>query len=241
MNVFDEMGNYWAEMADKSQTQKQIQFVKTLLPPDGWVLDLACGTARHSIPLTKEGYSMVGLDVSAKLLRIAKQRWRQVALVRADMRFLPFRAEAFAAAVSMDTSLGYLPSAEDDVAALAEVHRVLAQGGVLIADVFNREHLQQKYQGKDVTAKQSEYPSFFLQQKRAVSDNGSCLYDEWQIRDKTSRKTNTFDHKVRLYTLGRLRGMLGKTGFWVGDVYGGYERQPFGAESSRLILVAKAR
>jgi SAM-dependent methyltransferase len=72
MNVFDEMGSYWAEIADESQTQKQIRFVKTVLPPDRWVLDLACGTARHSIALTKDGYGMVGLDVSAKLLHIAK-------------------------------------------------------------------------------------------------------------------------------------------------------------------------
>jgi glycine/sarcosine N-methyltransferase len=162
-------------------------------------------------------------------------------LLRADMRFLPFMAEAFAATISMDTSLGYLPSAEDDAAALAEAHRVLAQGGVLIADVFNREHLQQKYQGKDVPAKQIEYPSFFLQQKRAVSGSGDWLCDEWQIRDKSSGKTSTFDHTVRLYALGSLRGMLGKAGFWVSGVYGGYERQPFRVESYRLILVAKAK
>ena len=73
-NVFDEMGVYWAEIADKNQTEKQLQFLKTHLKPEGYVLDLACGTGRHSIPLSTEGYDMVGLDVSPKLLRIAKQR-----------------------------------------------------------------------------------------------------------------------------------------------------------------------
>jgi ubiquinone/menaquinone biosynthesis C-methylase UbiE len=34
------------------------------------VLDLACGTGRHSIPLSNEGYNMVGLDVSLNLLKM---------------------------------------------------------------------------------------------------------------------------------------------------------------------------
>ena len=148
MNVFDEMGNYWAEIADQNQTDRQIKFIKNTLKPEGFVLDLACGTGRHLIPLSKEGYSMVGLDISANLLRIAKSRWRSAELVRADMRFLPFKPEAFSAAVSMDTSFGYLPSEQDDMQSLSEVRETLSQGGVLIVDVFNREHLILKYRTK---------------------------------------------------------------------------------------------
>ena len=69
-NVFDEMGVYWAEIADKSQTERQIQFLKKHLKLDGYVLDVACGTGRHSIPLSQQGYGMVGLDVSANLLKM---------------------------------------------------------------------------------------------------------------------------------------------------------------------------
>jgi ubiquinone/menaquinone biosynthesis C-methylase UbiE len=109
MNVFNEMGKYWAEIADQNSTDCQVKFVKSTLKPDGLVLDLACGTGRHIIPLSKEGYNMVGLDVSSNLLRIAKKQEGDVQLIKADMRFLPFAAEAFSAAVSMDTSFGYLP------------------------------------------------------------------------------------------------------------------------------------
>ena len=109
MSVFDEMGGYWAEIADQNQTERQIKFVKTPLKPTGLVLDLACGTGRHLIPLGKEGYDIIGLDISRNLLRIAKSRWSGAQVVRGDMRFLPFKPEAFSAAVSMDTSVGYLP------------------------------------------------------------------------------------------------------------------------------------
>ncbi len=148
MNVFDEMGIYWAEIADQSSTQNQIQFIKDTLKGNGLVLDLACGTGRHSIPLIKEGYDMVGLDVSLNLLRLAKNRWRSVQLVRVDMRCLPFKAGAFSASVSMDTSLGPLPSEQDDLQSLRELQEALSQGGNFIVDVFNREHLMPEVQHK---------------------------------------------------------------------------------------------
>ena len=141
------MGLYWAEIADKNQTERQIQFIRNMVKPQGMVLDVACGSGRHLIALGKEGWGVVGVDISLKLLRIAKSRWSGAQVVLADMRFLPFKPEAFAAAVSMDTSFGYLPSEQEDTRSLRELHRVLRQDGVLVVDVFNRERLIKRYIG----------------------------------------------------------------------------------------------
>ena len=110
-NVFDEMGIYWAEIADKNQTEKQIQFLKTRLKPEGYILDLACGTGRHSIPLNQL------MDIKwwdwmyrGNFSELPKQRSKSVEVVLGDMRFLPFKTGTFTAAISMDTSFGYLPS-----------------------------------------------------------------------------------------------------------------------------------
>ena len=170
-NVFDEMGQYWVEIADKDQTQRQIEFLKSQLKPDGVVLDVACGSGRHLIALSEAGYSTVGLDISARLLKIAKQRGA-TQLVRGDMRFLPFKTESFAAAISMDTSFGYLPTEQEDAKCLTEVRRVLCLGGIFVLDVFNRENLVEKYAEKASRPKLYDYPSFTLQQQRAVSDDG---------------------------------------------------------------------
>ncbi|MCL5949347.1 MAG: class I SAM-dependent methyltransferase [Candidatus Bathyarchaeota archaeon] len=236
VNVFDEMGIYWAEIADKSQTEKQLQFLKSHLKPEGYVLDVACGTGRHSIPLSRQGYRMVGLDVSANLLRIAKQRWREVQLVRGDMRFLPFKTRTFAAAISMDTSFGYLPSEQDDLLILTELREVLGKNGVLAIDVFNKEQLKQKF--KSAKSSHFEYPSFFLFQKRKVNQNGDRLCDFWVVCDKATGREVTFEHVVRLYERSRLQSLLEMAGFVVKRVYGGYDGEKFSSNSSRLIFVA---
>ncbi len=263
-NVFDEMGIYWQQIADKGPTQRQIQFIKDNVAKDGWVLDLACGTGRHSSPLAQEGYSVVGLDVSKTLLKIAKQNSSQVQLVRADMRHLPFKDKTFTAALSLDNSFGYLPTEEADKESLKELHKTLRPDALLVLDVFNREQLTQKY--KKFLAKHQwlilptllkypnhlsrsllwalykwrEYPSFFLLQKRTVDAKAGLLCDLWIINDKADGKMHTFRHTARLYGISRLKDLLYGEGFVVERVCGGYEGQDFGVKSLRLIILADA-
>jgi SAM-dependent methyltransferase len=235
-NVFDEMGIFWAEIADQRQTERQVEFLRNILQSKGLVLDLACGTGRHLIALGKEGYGVVGLDISLKLLRIAKSRWPEAQVVQGDMQFLPFKPQAFAAAVSMDQSLGYLPSEQDDIKSLSEVHGALGKDGVLIVDLFNRERFIKQSKASS-QPKWREYPSFFLQQTRTVEANDERLHDSWVVRDKTDQQ-QFFKHVARLYKKESLQGMLEKAGFKMQAVYGDYEGQSFSADSSRLILVS---
>jgi SAM-dependent methyltransferase len=212
MNVFDEMGIYWAEMADKRDTERQIKFIKQTLTTKGLILDLACGTGRHSIPLSKDGYDMVGLDVSPRLLKIAKNRWSRVQVVRGDMRFLPFKAGVFSGVISMDSSFGYLPLEQDDIQSLNEIEKILGPNGVFAVDVFNWESLIQKYKNRNKSKlvllsillrfhnllsswvmprffKWTEFQSFSLLKVRTVTSDSSvvCLRDLWVVCDKTSQ------------------------------------------------------
>jgi SAM-dependent methyltransferase len=226
------------------------------------ILDLACGTGRHLIGLSKEGYDVVGLDISLNLLRIAKSRWSGAQLVRGDMRFLPFKPEAFSAAISMDTSFGYLPSEVDDMQSLSELRETVNHGGVFNIDVFNRERLILKYKTNRLIdfkwillptllkpnrfAKWilfrffswKEYPSFLLLQKRTVDADVKQLHDLWVIHDKEDGQIRVFSHSVRLYEMNHLQWMLENAGFTVSQVYGDYKGQSFSSNSSRLILIA---
>lgn len=268
-NVFDELGIYWSEIADENFTKQQIQFIKNTVGKEGLVLDLACGTGRHTIPLSNEGYGVVGLDVSLKLLKIAKHRSPQIQLVKGDMRHLPFNGEVFSTAVSMDTSFGYLPSETADLQSLIELHKTLRQGGLLILDVFNRERMISKYRlglKRRVANglkwwslpillhshnrllrkmlflffKWREYPSFFLLQKRTISADGE-LCDLWVVCDKATGQMHLFRHSVRLYGLSQLKGLLEKAGFAVKGQYGSYSLEAYSADSSRLIVLANTK
>jgi 2-polyprenyl-3-methyl-5-hydroxy-6-metoxy-1,4-benzoquinol methylase len=59
------------------------------------IIDIGCGTGRHSIELSKRGYSMTGIDLSESFLEKArekaKQNGLQIDFLNHDARNLPFK------------------------------------------------------------------------------------------------------------------------------------------------------
>src|SRR5438093_1370088 len=102
----------------------------TDLPAGSQVLDVGCGHGRHARPLALTGQSVVGIDVSRKLLSIGRkatsssQDFRSIEWVGADATALPFPDATFDAALSIAV-LHHLPSRADRLLAVTEMRRVL--------------------------------------------------------------------------------------------------------------------
>lgn len=258
--LFDEVSSYWAEIAEADATEKQVAFVKSHVKAEGLVLDLACGSGRHAVSLCEAGYEIVGLDVSSRLLKIARAKSAKgsagLALVRADMRFLPFRSAVFLAVLSLDSSFGYLPSETEDLKSFTCAAIGLSENGVFLVDVFNRDRILKRYGKRAFFAffrfglvkrfpsfagliKWREYPSFWLLQKRSANAETGLLRDFWVFRDKKTGKISVAKHVIRLYTFSQLHTLLKNAGFGCFKAYGNYEGQVYKTDSNRLILVSR--
>ncbi|HXW38282.1 MAG TPA: class I SAM-dependent methyltransferase [Acidimicrobiales bacterium] len=114
--------------------------------PDGaTALDLGCGTGVAGAVVAGGGVPVVGADLSAGMLEVARSS-RSMAVVQADMRRLPFGEGAFALVVAFYV-IQHAGRAEL-AGVLSEVRRVLGDGGaVLVAahlgteDVMSEEFL----------------------------------------------------------------------------------------------------
>ncbi|MFL5930114.1 MAG: class I SAM-dependent methyltransferase [Gaiellaceae bacterium] len=93
--------------------------VRLLGPGPGRLLDVGCGTGAHGSAFTDRGWDLVGIDISADMLGIARERGLEV--VQADATELPFDDGAFDAAVSLWTHT----DVDDFQRAVGEVARVL--------------------------------------------------------------------------------------------------------------------
>ncbi|MEO3784086.1 class I SAM-dependent methyltransferase [Actinocorallia sp. B10E7] len=105
------------------------------VPPTGRVLDLACGSAPLWPALRGRGY--LGVDSSAGEL-VAARRTGAWPLVRADASALPLADGGFDVVVCSMALMLFEPLAP----VLAEIARVLAPGGVLVATVPDRGPLK---------------------------------------------------------------------------------------------------
>ncbi|HEY7724870.1 MAG TPA: methyltransferase domain-containing protein [Anaeromyxobacteraceae bacterium] len=121
------------------------------LRPGERVLDVACGQARHLKALGRRGLALVGIDRNGDYLRRATSIPTAggeggFSLVRADLRSLPF-GRAFDAAFSWYSSL-FVFEDRENVAALAEVARVLRPGGRLLVQHANPLRLAREPAGR---------------------------------------------------------------------------------------------
>jgi len=93
------------------------------------LLDLASATGA-SIRFMGDYGRVHGLDISEETIRLCERRGVE-GLVQADALELPFVDGAFDVVLALDAFEHF----EDDVAAMAEVHRVLASDGLLVCTV----------------------------------------------------------------------------------------------------------
>ena len=201
------------------------------------LLDVACGSGRHSFALEKTGVAVTGIDLSADLLRAGRatiQNDNNHLLVRSDMRLLPFLSGAFDAAVSLFTSFGYFIDEAEDRSVLAEIHRVLTPGGRFLLDFLNAERVVREL----VPRSEETRGDLHIIQERRITPDGRRV--EKSIRVDSSDPaipTRNFLESVRLYDRAQLEGLFAEVGFRVDRAVGSFDGEPAGPDSPRLILV----
>lgn len=96
----------------------------------GRMLDVGCGTGYHCIPLYRRGFCIIGADISSEIIKIAKNKERNVDYVICDAMHLPFKDQSFAL-ISCIATLHHLPKPSS---AIKEFHRILQNQGYLYLD-----------------------------------------------------------------------------------------------------------
>jgi len=217
------------------------------------ILELACGTGRVLLPLAREGYRLTGVDNSTAMLDRARQKIAaaaglegQVTLVAQDMRDLHL-AERFNLAFVVSNSFLALLTLDDQVAALAGVHRHLNPGGLLLLDLFNPDPARLlESDGSLVLEKVMVAPETghrLLKLRSQRVDVGRQLIEVTVLIDEVDdggrvRRT-IFPFSLRYLFRPELELLLRQAGFGVEAIYGSYDLDEFSGDSERLIAVAR--
>ena len=116
--------------------EKEIDFNKSLK-----IIDIGCGTGRHSIELARRGYKVTGIDLSESQLARAKAKAKaqnlQIDFQKHDARKLPFKNEYDLAIMLCEGAFPLMETDEMNYEILRNAANSLKAAGKLIFTTLN--------------------------------------------------------------------------------------------------------
>jgi cyclopropane fatty-acyl-phospholipid synthase-like methyltransferase len=160
-DFFDAHAQIYDQQVFTTNTVSEVDFLidKLQLLPGSKVLDIGCGTGRHSIELAKRGYSVTGLDLSSEMLlradAAAKAANVSVQWIRGDATSFEM-SERFDAAICLCEGAFGLLGQEDDpidqpLSILSNLSRSLKPEGRTLFTVLNGAAMLRRHQNLDVS------------------------------------------------------------------------------------------
>jgi len=142
MDTYNEFASVYARAGFSAYSAKMAELVEAMVSrfkvKIESILDVACGDGTFAVEMAKKGYKVTGVDLSAKMLGMARERsgarGAKVELSIGDMRKLGFR-NRFDLATSWFDSLNYLLKPEELTRTFKGVAQALRKGGLFVFDM----------------------------------------------------------------------------------------------------------
>ena len=203
---------------------------KINIEPNSKILDLACGTGRHSIYLSKKGFDVVGIDKSKKNIITAKENENKK-LIFFQQEMTEDINMRFNAIFNFFTSFGYVDH-KYNYDTIENISKNLKKGGLFIIDFLNQKIVRKnivEYEEKNI-----ENINFNIH--RYIENN----YVIKEISFKHNKTKYNFKERVMLLDLKDFENYFNKNNLKIIDIYGNYKLSSFDINKSpRLILISK--
>ena len=198
------------------------------------MLDLGCGSGRHSKYLASKGFEVTGIDLASSSIRQAK-RWETEKLhfYRHDMR-VPFGRNVFDIVFNFFTSFGYFEDPSEDHKVVNNIYSALKPGGVLVMDYINSIPAEKKLIGKE----EKEIDGIIYNINRWT--NETHFFKKIRIDNIAMAEPVEHIERVKKFSVDDFQNLFTANGLQLEKVYGDYYLNEYDPENSpRLILIAK--
>ncbi|WKV12709.1 class I SAM-dependent methyltransferase [Marivirga harenae] len=127
----------------KNRDEKEAQFFLSKLlsflniPKDAKLLDVACGSGRHSIFLNKQDFEVDGIDISERNIELAKSYENEKLHFHVQDMRESIKENYFNYAFNLFTSFGFFKSEDENQKCINSISDSLQSGGIFTLDFLN--------------------------------------------------------------------------------------------------------
>lgn len=226
---------------DLAQAETEVELVtrELSITPEDRVLDLCCGFGRHLEAFARRGITAWGVDLSLPLLRRVKKSAASArgrgGIVCADMRALPFAGgkAGFSVVVNFFTSFGYFESDAENYRAVEEIGRVLQPGGRYAMDLLNAESAVRSL----VPRTERTVDGFRLVEERSFDAGRRRIEKKITLSREDASAGKQYFESVRVFSPDEITRLLDRAGLRVDELLGDFSGRPFGADTTRMIVL----
>ncbi|WP_101509680.1 class I SAM-dependent methyltransferase [Thermotoga sp. KOL6] len=198
--------------------QNFIKILKNFYIRGNKVLDVACGEGTFAVAIAKQGFEVVGVDISEEMLKFAKKRAKKekvsVVFLRKDMRNLDFQEE-FDIATCWFDSLNYLLDYNELKATFEGVWNALKPGGVFLFDMNTVYGLFMASQEGPIYIQQSGENIFEVQDIEFDLESSVATFYVTVFERRKENLWERFDeiHREKGYKIKEIASALSTVGF----------------------------
>jgi glycine/sarcosine N-methyltransferase len=249
MSSFDDLALAYDNSIDwDARLNREIPFLLThfVQGVSARILDIACGSGRHSIALAEKSHSVTGFDNSQSMINaaqeLANEKGVSVDFLKADMlEFVEMVGTGFNLAICLGNSLALLPSFEQVAQVIEHVHTILDTEGIFIFQVLNFEEIIKTdflvFPNKFGQTKNGQDVIFSRQFVLSDFKNKPQLKIASQVKNEDGWVTHVKHQSVLHLDHAWLTKIMTETGFSRIELFGDYSETPFVADSHRSLVV----
>lgn len=198
------------------------------------IVDLACGTGNTAIPWARRGRTIIGVDVSEAMLRVARRKSSRVHWVRQNLATLKLDARADLVTCQFD-ALNHLLDANDLQQVFVRVFRVLRPGGLFQFDLNSRYWLQWLSTSEKLF---HVGPHSFTAYNAFDAASGIATFNQlWFVRQGRLYRKVLVSVRERSYEDSEVRRMLREAGLYLEHV--SVQRRVKGRPIRKVYLAVK--
>lgn len=214
----------------------------------GPVLEVACGTGRVLLPVARAGPTVTGVDASPAMLeRLREKLAAEPPEVRRRVKVVEGRFDAlgvdgpFTLVFSAFRAFQHLMDETAQRAAMAEMARVLAPGGLLALDVFDLDPTKVRSPADDHvdyvlevgdTRRERRCQAVLDPEARRIEGRFRWLVD--------GREVDAAAFQMKIVSRDELLALVEQAGLELVALSGDFDRSPWSADDPReLVLVAR--